>query len=41
MPSCRRELYKYEILNNINFYLSYVEKRVSLLGLRLRLGLWI
>ena len=39
MPSYRNELYKYKILNDINFYPSCMEKRVGLLGLGLGLGL--
>ena len=41
MLSCGNELYKYEILNNINFYPFCIEKRVGFLGLRLELGLWM
>ena len=40
-PFYKDELYKYGILNDTNFYLSCVERRVGFLGLGLRLGLKI
>ena len=39
MPSYRKELYKYGILNDTYFYPFRVEKRVGFLSLRLELGL--
>ncbi len=41
--SCRKELYKYFILNNTNFYLSSTREKGGfiLLGLGLGLELWI
>ena len=38
-PFYRGELYKYEILNDTNFYPSCVERRVGFLGLELKLRL--
>ena len=39
--SYKVELYKYGILKDINFYFSRIEKKVVLLRLKLKLGLWM
>ena len=41
MSFCKDELYKYEILNDINFYLFCIEKEVGFLRLDLELRLWM